>query len=209
MYEHGMALTAVIGERMDEAKTVLEHALAAVPEGEGAARAKAMIEVQLAVVAGKQGRTDDAMALLDDVEKLMPGPIPAVVPTVRADALARVWRWEEALAPAKLATERAPQNTGAWVMYARVLASLGDDHAALEAARKGLVYAPRDPDLLRTQAVCLRALGSDVADDALAAFDRFRQPDETAELRIECARQSARCEREREMGHTHPLTLVR
>jgi hypothetical protein len=209
LYEHGMALTAVIGERLDESRIVLEHALAAVPEGDGAARAQAMIKVQLAIVSGKQGRTDEALALLDDAERLVPGPVAPVIPTVRADALARVWRWAEAVAPARLATERAPQNTAGWVMLARVLASVGDDHAALEATRKGLVHAPRDPDLLRTQAVCLAALKSDQADAALTAFDRFRAPDATAELRIQCARQSPQCEREREMGHTHPLIPVR
>jgi hypothetical protein len=207
LYEHGMALTAVIGERLDEAKQVLEAALAAAPPGEP--RPRAMILVQLASVAGKQGRTDDALALLDEVERLLPGPVPPVVPTVRADALARVWRWQDAIAPAKLATERAPKNTGSWIMYARVLASVGDDHGALAAASQGLVLAPRDPDLLRTQAVCLEALGHDQADAALAAFDRFRAPDATAELRIECARSSPRCEREREMGHTHPLAPVK
>ena len=71
------------------------------------------------------------------------------------------------------------------------------------------MLAPRDPDLLRTQAVCLRAQGSDLADVALAAFDKFRSPDAGPELRIECARQSPRCEREREMGHTHTLHLVK
>jgi predicted Zn-dependent protease len=198
-----MALTAVIGERLDESREVLEAALAAAPVGEP--RPRAMILVQLATVASKQGRTNDALALLDEVERLVPGPVPPVVPTVRADALARVWRWQEAVAPARLATERAPLNTGSWVMLARVLASIGDDHGAMLAANKGLALAPRDPDLLRTQAVCLEALGNDQAAAALAAFDRFRAPDATAELRIQCARTSPRCEREREMGHTHPL----
>jgi hypothetical protein len=208
MYEHGMALTAVIGERLDESKTVLEHALAAVPAGE--TKPAAMIKTQLAIVASKQGRADDAMALLDEVEELLgPGPLPPVVPTVRADALARVWRWNEAIAPAKLAAERAPLNVGSWIMLARVLASVGDDEGALEAAKKGLVLSPRDPDLLRTQAVCARTLESKDADAALEAFDRFRSPDAAAEHRITCARNSPRCQREREMGHTHTLTLAK
>lgn len=205
-YEHGMALVAVVSERLDEAKIVLEHALADAPAGDK--RAKAMIEVQLAAVAGKQGRTADAGALLDDAEALIPGPVPPVVPTLRALALAQVWKWEDALAPAKLATERAPLNTRTWSLYAQVLASLGRDSEAMEAARQGLALSPRDPDLLRTQAVCLRAQGSDLADAALDAFDRFRSPDAGPELRIECARSSERCEREREMGHTHTLKLI-
>jgi tetratricopeptide (TPR) repeat protein len=207
LYEHGMALVAVVTERLDEARQVLDAALAAVPAGE--AKPRAMILVQLASVAGKQGRTDDAMKLLDEVEKLLPAPHPAAVHLIRADALARVWRWDEAVAPARAAAERAPGNTFVWVMLARVLASSGDDRGALDAARKGLALQPREPDLLRSQAVALRALGSPLADQALAAFDRFRQPDANAELRIACARKSERCAREREMGHSHPLTPVR
>jgi hypothetical protein len=209
-YEHGMALTAVIGERTDEARTVLERALTMVPDGADGQRPRAMIEVQLAIVASKQGRADDALALLDAAQaRLGNAPLPPVIPTVRADALARVWRWKEAVAPARLATERAPQNVGAWIMLARVLSSTGDEEGALEAARQGLVYAPRDPDLLRTQAVVARKLNPAEAERALAAFDRFRAPDQAAELRITCARSSPRCEREREMGHTHPLALAK
>jgi len=39
MYEHGMALVATVSERLDEARTVLEAALAAAPTGEPRARA--------------------------------------------------------------------------------------------------------------------------------------------------------------------------
>ena len=43
----------------------------------------------------------------------------------------------------------------------------------------------------RSQATALSALGSDLADPALAAFDRFRSPDQAAELRIACAADNA------------------
>lgn len=203
MYEHGMALVATVSERLDEARAVLDAALAAAPAGDK--RARAMVLVQLAQVASKQGRVDDALALVAEARPLLPTPGPAVLDAVAADALSRVWRWQDAIAPAQACAARAPANTGAWVALARVLGSTGNDAAALEAAAKGLELAPRDPDLLRSQATALAALHRGEADAALAAYDRFRSPDNSAELRIQCASDSSRCAREREQGHTHLL----
>ncbi len=206
LYEHGMALVAVIGERLDEPRAVLEAALAHVPAGADGDRPRAMILTQLAAVAGKQGRTDDALALIAQARALLPAPGPPVLDFLAADALARVWRWEEAAVAAEAATARAPLNTLTWVMLARARGSLGDDRGALAAAQQGLAIAPRDPDLLRSQATALRALDPALADQALAAFERFRAPDALAQLRMACARASDRCAREREQGHTHVMT---
>ncbi|CAN5897456.1 hypothetical protein BH11MYX3_BH11MYX3_12490 [soil metagenome] len=199
-YEHGMALVNTVTERLEEARFVLETALAAVPADNP--RARAMVLVQLGWVASKQGRVDDALALIAQARPLLPTPGPAVLDAVATDALARVWRWEEAIAPAKACTERAPGNSAAWMIYARVLGSTGDNAGALAAATKGLALNPRDPDLLRSQATALAALGRPEAAAALAAYDRFRSPDNSAELRIACAADSKRCARDRELGHT-------
>ncbi|MEJ7598566.1 MAG: multiheme c-type cytochrome [Kofleriaceae bacterium] len=209
MYEHGMALVATVSERLEEARTVLEAALATAPD----ARARAMVTIQLGWVASKQGRADDALAAVAAARKLLastvpagkPAPSPPVLDAVAADALARVWRWQEAVAPAKACTDRAPQNSAAWMVYARVLGSSGDNAGALAAATKGLELAPRDPDLLRSQATALAALERPEAPAALAAYDRFRSPDNSAELRIQCAADSARCARDREQVHTMHL----
>lgn len=207
MYEHGMALVGTVSERLDEARTVLETSLAKVPAGDK--RAKAMVLVQLGWVAAKQGRADDALALIAEARPLLPAPGPPVLDAVAADALARVWRFDEAVAPAKACTERAPQNSGAWMIYARVLGSVGDNAGALAAAVKGLELAPRDPDLLRSQATALSALGKPDAAAALAAYDRFRSPDNSAELRIQCAADSKRCARDRELAQTFVLRPAR
>jgi predicted Zn-dependent protease len=203
-YEHGMALTGTVSERLEEAKTVLEQALAMAPDG----KARAMVIVQLAQVAAKQGRADDALALIAQARELLPKPGPPVLEAVTADALMRVWRWDEAVAPAAAAARKAPQNSGAWMMAARCYGSVGQDDNALAAATTGLELAPRDSDLLRSQATALAALHRPEADAALAAYDRFRSPDNSAELRIQCAGDSPRCAREREMGHTHQLHFV-
>ena len=128
---------------------------------------------------------------------------------IATDALARVWRWQEAVAPARAFVLAAPLNTTAWVMLARVLGSVGDNAAALDATNRGLAVAPRDPDLLRSQAVALAGLGRPEALAALAAFERFRTPDTAADVRIACARQNAQCSREREFGHRHDLRPVK
>jgi len=143
------------------------------------------------------------------VEAGKPVPNPPVLDAVASDALSRVWRWEEAAAPAKACADHAPGNSQAWMLYARVLGSLGRDREALAAATTGLELAPRDPDLLRTQATALAALGRSEAKDALAAYERFRSPDNSAELRIQCAADSAACARDREQGHTLALRPVR
>ena len=199
-YEHGMALVNTVTERLEEARFVLETALAAVPADNP--RARAMVLVQLGWVASKQGRVDDALALVGQARPLLPTPGPAVLDAIATDALARVWRWDEAIAPAKACTERAPGNSTAWMLYARVLGSTGDNAGALAAAAKGLELAPRDPDLLRSQATALAALGRAEAAAALAAYDRFRSPDNSAELWIQCAADSKRCARDRELGYT-------
>ena len=212
-YEHGMALVATVSERLEEARAVLEKALAEAPD----ARARAMVTIQLGWVASKQGRADDALALVKSTRELLaqtvaPGaavPNPPVLDAVATDALARVWRWDEAVAPAKACAEHAPGNSTAWMMYARVLGSLGNDRDALAAATRGLELVPRDPDLLRTQATALAALGRPEAKDALAAYERFRSPDNSAELRIQCAADSVACARDREQGQTLVLKPAR
>jgi hypothetical protein len=208
-YEAGMALTNVVSERLDEARQVLELARAATPVGDSGAKPRAMIDVQLAWVAAKQGRADDALALVasvSDAIAINKWPTPPVLSFIATDALARVWRWADAIAPAKKFAASAPLNTMAWIMLARVLGSVGDNHGALDAAVSGLAISPRDPDLLRSQAVALAGLSSGDAKAALAAFERFRTPDTAADVRIACAGKNAQCAREREMGHTHMLT---
>jgi tetratricopeptide (TPR) repeat protein len=210
-YEHGMALTQVVSERLEESRAVLEHALTLVPAGDAGKRPRAMILVQLASVAGKQGRADAALALVAEARALLPTPSPPALDAYAADALVRVWRWKEAEPFARAVTERAPANAGGWTVLARVRGSLADDRGALAAAVKGLELAPRDPDLLRSQATALAQLlpGSDLAAQALAAYDRFRAPDDAAQLRMNCAAASKVCARERELGHTHRLVPSR
>jgi predicted Zn-dependent protease len=199
-YELGMALASTIVTRLDEARTVLEAARAAAPD----ARARAMVAVQLGWVASRQNRVDDAVALVREARELL-GAEPPVLAAVVADAFVRANRWAEAVEPARSCTERAPRNAAAWSLYARVLVAVGDHAAALAAAARGLDLAPRDPDLLRSQATALAALHDPRAEAAQAAYVRFRTPDDDAVLRIRCASRSTTCRRERNPVETIDL----
>src|SRR5262249_61401802 len=107
----------------------------------GGRRARAMILVQLAQVADRQGRADDALGLIAEARPLLPSPGPAVLDAVAADALSRVWRWQDAVAPARARAERAPGNAGAWIALPRAAGSTGDDAGALDPAAPRLPHA--------------------------------------------------------------------
>jgi hypothetical protein len=194
VYEHGMGLTSLIVTRVDEARLVLERALALAPDP----RAQAMVHVQLGWVASKEGKVDDAIAHVATARALLPvSPPPAVFDAILADAFVRQNRWHDAVAPARACTERAPKNASAWALYARALVAVGDHTAALEATTAGLAIAPRDSSLLLSQATSLAALKDPQARAAQEAYSRFRAPDEAAVLRIRCAKGNARCWRDR------------
>ena len=200
LYEHGMALVASLVQRLDEARTVLDAALAAAPDD----RARAMVHAQLGWVASRQNRVDDALAHVATARKLL-GADPPVLDAIVADTYMRMNRYADAVAPAKSCTTRAPMNASAWAVYARALVAVGDYETALTAARKGLELAPRDPSLLSSQATSLDALMDPKAAAAHAAYSRFRSPDEAPGLRIRCARGNAACWRDRNPVHTLPL----
>jgi tetratricopeptide (TPR) repeat protein len=204
LYEHGMALAASLQERLDEARPSLEAALEAAT-GPDADRRRAMVLVQLGRVAGHQGRTEEALGYLDRAEDLV-GPA-AAIDAMRAEALAYVWRWDEAAAARAAVAGRVPGNGGAWRTLAIALGASGRSADSLDAARRGLALRPRDGGLLRVQALALRALAGDTlaADLALEAYDRHRAPDLLQEVRIRCAAASEACARERQPVHVHVL----
>jgi len=194
--------------RQAEPRAVLEAALAAAPD----ARAKAMVTVQLGWVAAKQGRIADVRALVASARALAREagvPEPAALDAVLADAYARQNMYAEALAPAKACTERTPQNTSAWAVYARVLVALDRYADGLAAATHGLDLNPRDPDLLRSQSTALLGLRDPRAQAAQTAYTRFRVPDDVAALRIRCSKSSARCMRDRNPVESIDLVTAR
>lgn len=195
LLRHGQALEHQVQERLDEANHSLQAALERAPPEDAAAQAA--IRVELARLAGRQGRTADALALLDQAEALTPDH-PAVA-AVRAEALARVWRWEAAADAWQRAVEGAPGDDRLWAGLAVARASAGDLPGALDAARAGLALEPRDPQLLRSQMLALGRLapGSEEAAAAANTWARFRPDDDANAIRMRCVDGSEGCERGR------------
>jgi tetratricopeptide (TPR) repeat protein len=204
LYEHGLGWLNASQEHLDEARPSLVTALARVPSDD--ARGQAMVLTALGTLAGRQGRTGEAMEWLDRAERLVPDH--AAIATSRGNALARVWRWREAVTHLQAAAARAPRNRLAHAALAMALGSLASDREALAAAQLGLALTPRDEALLRVQALALAALGAADAAAALDAFDRFRAPDTATDLRFACAARDPACAREQPPVHEHRLRTV-
>ena len=207
LFALALALTGELSEHIEDAWPV---ALAAREEAGEDARHRAMAIALLARVRERQGRPDEAIALADEAEAVLGAPHPALE-RLRADALARVWRWSEAVPLYARVAERAPLDESAWAALARARASAGDDVGALHAARRALGLEPRHESALRSQGLALVALQAPGADAARGAHDDFRAPDAAQALRDRCDRGRARaaarrgcpfraCERSRGRG---------
>lgn len=205
LYEHGMAVAHAVQERLDEARPSLEGALVLLRAGAGTDRDQAMVLCALADVSLNQGRTAEALDLIDRAAVLAPGH--PTLARLRGDAYAMVWRWNESLAPLREAAAASPKDSSSWIKLAIALGSAGDDAGALHAAITGLALLPRDADMLRVQALALAALGAP-ADRVAAAHDaslRYRLPDDAPAIRAACSDDVPGCALEREPFHTHEM----
>jgi predicted Zn-dependent protease len=148
-------------------------------------------------VAARQGRTDDAIVLFDQVDKLIPDH-PSVA-RARGDAYAAVWRWEEAVGAYRAATVGAPNDSRAWRGLAQALGSLGRRHESLAAAQSGLGLEPRDPHLLRSQSLAYSKLapGSKKAKDARRAWLDHRRDELAPSIKGKCKDPTSDCQKER------------
>jgi tetratricopeptide (TPR) repeat protein len=156
----------------------------------------ARLKLTEGAVRARLGQTDRAMAIFDEVEAVFDVPS---VDYQRFQALARVWRWEEAAVSAAAVTDALPGAELGWIALSRAQASLGEDAAALAAATRGLRIQPRSPEMLRTQYTTTRKLfDSDDARIEVAhrAFRRFRRDEDGREIQARCFR-SESCENER------------
>lgn len=209
LYEHGLGMTRAVQERLDEARPSLERALADLDKTGGNAKDRAMVLSALSYLAGHQGRTEEALGVLARIEPLVPGH-PAIG-HLRGEALSLVWRWSAATGPLREAALGAPRDDSAWTMLALAQGSAGQDAAVLESAARGLALAPRDPDLLRTQALALEALRApdDVVERARRGYLDHRVADDAPGVRARCSAKVPGCALERVPVHAHPLRSAR
>ncbi|MFT3771896.1 MAG: multiheme c-type cytochrome [Minicystis sp.] len=203
MFDHALGLSHAVQERLDEARPSLERALSEVEAG-GTPRERAMVIWALGWLEAHEGRTAEALQQADRAAALLPGH-PAV-PALRGEALSLVWRWAEAVPPLDEAARAAPGDDGAWMRLAVALGSRGgDDRAALAAAQAGLALQPRDPDLLRVEALSLAALRDPGAKAAAAAYDAFRPADAIPGIKARCSMKVDGCAAERNPVHAHRM----
>ena len=205
LWELGMALYHQVQERLPEARVALEQAELALAHADLSAEerplAQARILAALGAVAARQGRVDEALALANRIEQLAPEhPYPELL---RGRALAKVWRWDQAVPHLERAYAVSSTSTTLAGELATALGSAGLPRRALEVAAGALPLRPRDPTLLRAQALALRALGDPRAEAALEAYYKHRDPDEGPHLGSDCGQRDPDCARERVPVHVH------
>ncbi|WP_181198283.1 multiheme c-type cytochrome [Enhygromyxa salina] len=205
LWELGVALSHQVQERLPEAREALaaaELALerAELPEAERDA-ARARILAALGAIAARQGRADEALEIADRIAKLAPEhPYPHLL---RGRALAKVWRWEQAVPHLERALAASPGSPKLAAELATACGSAGMHRRALEVSAAALALRPRDPALLRTQALALQALEDPRADAALEAYFVHRKPDDQPHLASACGERDPACARERVPVHVH------
>jgi tetratricopeptide (TPR) repeat protein len=203
LYDHALGLSHALQEDVDDARGSLEAALGALPAG--AARERAEVLALGAEIATREGRTGEAIERLGDAERMLPGH-PAIA-RATADALAGIWRWNDAMQPMNRAALGAPLDDTLWARLAVACGSADDPEAALAATARGLELSPRDADLLRVQALALERLGApaEEADRARAAFAAWRAPDTAPAVKNACAQRYGWCALERLPVHVHRM----
>lgn len=208
LYDHALGLQHAVQERLDEGRPSLERALAELERVGGSDREQAMVMALMGRLAARQGRTAEAFEWIERAET-KGGAHPAL-DALRGEALSLVWRWRDAVAPLRRAASAAPRDDLAWSRLAVALGSFGDDRGALDAAIQGLALQPRDPDLLRVQALSLRGLGAP-ADQTAAAEEAHllcRITDATPKIRSLCSKNVPGCALERVPVHVHEMRLA-
>jgi tetratricopeptide (TPR) repeat protein len=205
LWELGMALYHQLQERLPEASDALAAAERALDRAglEQADHDAALARILAArgAVAARQGRVDDALALADRIATLRPDhPYPHLL---RGRALAKVWRWEQAVPHLERAFAASPGSPTLASELAVAYGSAGQHREALAVSAKALELRPRDATLLRTQALALQALGDPRAQQALDDYFAHREPDEQPHLGAACGERDPACARERVPVHTH------
>jgi hypothetical protein len=207
-FAYGLGLSHAVSERLDDARGPL---LAALDEAE-APRQRAMALGALAMIASKQGRTDETFGLADraDAAAREAGMAPPLaMKRARADVLASTWKLGDAASLYLDVAQHSPHDDTAWAAAATAFAGAGDPRAALDAARRGLTIQPRDGDLLRVQAISLAspAMNADARTLAAAdaAFLERRTPDAAPAIRARCSANVPGCANERIPVHVHAM----
>ncbi len=194
-YRYGLGLLHSVQEDLDEARCAFERALAALGPT-ASARLRAMALQGLAEVAAQQSRRDDALALYQRVEGLMPNQPSTAFG--EGTAHLNLWRFEEAAAAFRKATT-LKEDDRSFRQLAAALGSSNRPQDALLAAQKGLSFEGRDALLLRSQLLAYRALGAaeTVQGAAETAVNTYERDVEAPHVRDRCSRNDPVCRLDR------------
>lgn len=187
-----LARSHSLQERLDEVRPVVA---AARRLGGGELGNDEELNVILAGVAGRQGRVEEALELLED-------DLSVSAARARGRAYAQVWRWAEAAEAYEDVARRSPRDPRALSDLAQALGSIESPNAAA-AARAGLRFGPRVESLLRTQ-----SLAGD-REAAREAYLAHRAPDEAPALLRQCEELDEECARDRQPIATIELNELR
>ena len=167
-------MVGALQERRDEAGPSLAKALAAATDDPS----RAVVMGALAMLAGRQGRVDEASA--GSIARKSSRRRTPAISYLRGEALSQVWRFDKAAIPLARGRGEGARDDAAWVMVAIARGSAADPMGALDAARKGLAWQPRDDDLPRIEALSLGALSAepDEVEAAWAAWRKARPADQ-------------------------------
>ena len=207
-YAYGLGLSHGLSERLDDARAPLAAAL----EIAQTPRQRATALGVIAMIAAKQGRTDETFAIAEraDAAAREAGMSPPVaMQRARAEVLAATWKLAEAAPLFLEVATRSPRDDTAWATAAMTFGGAGDAFAALDASRRGLAVQPRDGDLLRVQALALQApamrVDAPAREAAEAAFLDRRTPDAAPSIRGKCSATVPGCANERIPVHVHTM----
>ncbi|MFO0563364.1 MAG: multiheme c-type cytochrome [Polyangiales bacterium] len=197
-YDHGRALgEGQVQERVGEALPSLEIA-------RNLHGSHAGPWTELARVAIRQSRTEDAWSLLARAEQIDPrSPVPNYL---RAMASAEVWHFDDTIEPLLRVRAAMPRYPRAIEMLANAVGLAGQHEQALSLLFEGMRLDPERPLMLNLLAIELESLGAQQESQrAREAYERHRFHDGVPGLRARCKREVPNCQRESEAVHTHPM----
>lgn len=204
LYRYGLALQHQVQENLEETQDAFAQATEALP-ADATPLLKSMILIEQAQVTGRQGRTDDAIALYAQANALTPDH-PAIS-YGEAMAYMQVWRFEDASASLSKISAKVDDDR-VWRQLAIAYGSASQPERSLQAAQRGLALEPRDSHMLRSQLLAYRQLNAkeEWVTQASDAFDVFKRDTDAPGIKSKCSSTADWCRRERIPVHIHELT---
>lgn len=175
------------------------------------AKKRGFVSYLKARLAEREGQTELALKHADEAMQVL-GETPALF-RVKADALARVWRWSEAASLYALIAEATPLDDLSFRDAAKAYGSvMGKEQIAFSFAQSGLWLQPRDEQMLRSQFLAYEHMRQNLGTNLASGQPPipnwhvlYRLPDALTEMRWECDETTPGCKEERQPVHVHEL----